>query len=250
MGSRQMVDQTEEIDELLEIDREIGKPYMKEPLIYSSQAWSRRLELPWVIKQVGQPDSMRILDVGSGFSALPIYFARHGAEVVSVDPVRLQELQRRSVTLVRGALPKLPFPDSSFDLVCCVSVLEHLDVDIPDSIAELCRVSRKMVLLTFDVALGPFATFGLSRLELKAFSKMTRKPLVVPADPLIPSISEKGAWAGHMSVCLLRLEKTNGVWPRMQLGGIQRGLVRLHRAWERFISFARYHYRRMQGRPS
>src|SRR5207247_4617471 len=74
------------VHELLTIDRMIGKPYLEVPRIYNSQAWSRRLELPWAIARLEPVSGSSILDVGSGDSALPIYLARRGAQVTSVDP--------------------------------------------------------------------------------------------------------------------------------------------------------------------
>lgn len=46
-----------------------------------------------------------------------------------------------------GDLLTLPFPDNQFDLVMCMEVLEHLDHP-EKGLAELCRVSRRWLLLS------------------------------------------------------------------------------------------------------
>ena len=89
----------------------------------------------------------RILDIGTGRSTLPSWFARRGARVVTFDfpqPVeariegwraRLNALltaaPRGSERAVAGSMLELPFAAGSFDLVSSFSVLEHLDTDLP-----------------------------------------------------------------------------------------------------------------------
>jgi SAM-dependent methyltransferase len=50
---------------------------------------------------------------------------------------------------VAGSVVDLPFPDSSFDVVGCFEVLEHLPGDLPRrALAELARVARLAVVLS------------------------------------------------------------------------------------------------------
>lgn len=50
-----------------------------------------------------------------------------------------------------GDLCGMPFGDQSFDIVFCLSVLEHLPVTYRSrAIEELCRVSRHNIVVTFD----------------------------------------------------------------------------------------------------
>ena len=49
-----------------------------------------------------------------------------------------------SLALYSGSVDSIPFPDESFDFVCCDGVLPHLAdfQQVTDSLAELCRVTR------------------------------------------------------------------------------------------------------------
>ena len=91
---------------------------------------------------------LRVLDVGTGRSTLPCWMIAQGASVVAFEfpePVerpglgllaRLSDLQvspyRRRLRQVSGDILELPFADGSFDLVTCLSVIEHLDTDLSD----------------------------------------------------------------------------------------------------------------------
>ena len=91
---------------------------------------------------------VRVLDIGTGKSTLPCWMIAQGASVVGFEfpePVerlgrgalaRLSDLQvrryRRHLAQVAGDMLELPFADASFDLVTCLSVIEHLDTDLRD----------------------------------------------------------------------------------------------------------------------
>jgi SAM-dependent methyltransferase len=87
----------------------------------------RLIEIPWVLARYrGEP---RVLDVGYA-NAAPAYLealvAAAPGEVVGVDPVEERVDGVRSVV---GDLRALPFPDASFDVICCISTLEHVGRD-------------------------------------------------------------------------------------------------------------------------
>jgi len=238
VGSRSDLESVGRIPELLEIDKEIGRPVIAEPLVYNSQTWSRLLELPWIIRQLGPLGSLSVLDVGSGVSALPIYLARHGAKVISIDPEVPPGLPA-GVTRVRAALPHLPFRDTTFDVVCCVSVIEHLPFDVDLSYSELTRVARNRIIITFDVAKSPLAVFGLSRVELKALARAVGKGLVFPEDRLKPSIAERKVWIVQTAVCLLEAIRTDRGWPAIHLSAGERRRIRFHRWIQDVLMFVR-----------
>jgi SAM-dependent methyltransferase len=233
VGSRSDLESVGRVPELLEIDREIDRPIFAEPLVYNSQTWSRLLELPWIIRRLGPPSGLSVLDVGSGVSALPIYLARHGAKVISVDPQVSLGLPA-GVIRVRAALPHLPFRDTSFDVVCCVSVIEHLPFDVDLYYSELTRVARNRVIITFDVAKSPLAVFGLSRVEMRALAHAVGKRVVFPEDRLKPSIAERKAWIVQTAVCLLEVIRTDRGWPAIHLSTGERRRIRFHR-WVRDV---------------
>jgi SAM-dependent methyltransferase len=112
----------------------------------------RIIEIPWVLSRYR--GEANVLDVGSAYAS-PSYvgaLVRLGAErLVAVDPAEMSVASVESVTADARALP---FPAESFDLVLCVSTLEHVGRDnrvygladerstsgIGEALAELARV--------------------------------------------------------------------------------------------------------------
>jgi SAM-dependent methyltransferase len=88
---------------------------------------SRAIEIPWVLARCR--GERRVLDVGYAF-AEPAYLlalAGLGAErLVGVDRARAEVPGLESV---EADVRALPFDDASFDLVLCVSTLEHVGTD-------------------------------------------------------------------------------------------------------------------------
>ena len=194
------------VPELLLIDRQIGKPYLALPRILNSQAWSRRMELPWTVSHVGPVDNKSVLDVGSGISALPSFFSLKGARVVAVDPLTGRVLQDERISRVKAALPMLPFVDGAFDIVTCVSVLEHLTCDVDEFLRECCRVARERVVFTFDVALGVLARGGRARAEARAIARMFGQELAVPRRILQATGEEADLVGPQLGVCMVAVD--------------------------------------------
>lgn len=65
----------------------------------------------------------------------------------SVDALRVAKQFNPDPHYVAGDVVDMPFPDGAFDLVLCLEVLEHLRDPSP-ALAELCRVSRRWLLLS------------------------------------------------------------------------------------------------------
>jgi len=95
-----------------------------------------------------------ILDVGCGEGVVTSRMARlTGVTTVGVDlgvPALEAEWRQREGGLLsfEAALTyELPFDDGSFDCVCALEVLEHLERP-RDALAELTRVSARMLILS------------------------------------------------------------------------------------------------------
>ena len=67
----------------------------------------------------------RILDVGSTGSLLPLKLAKKGYEVYAVDVREYQE-KHPNLTVVNTDIGNTPFSDDFFDVITCVSTIEHI----------------------------------------------------------------------------------------------------------------------------
>ena len=91
---------------------------------------------------------LRVLDIGTGRSTLPCWMTAQGASVVTFEfpePVesaggggalaRFNEAlvgrHRPRLGQVAGDMLELPFRSQAFDVVTCLSVIEHLDTQLP-----------------------------------------------------------------------------------------------------------------------
>jgi len=116
--------------------------------------------------------SERALDVGTGAGAFAIALADRVAAVVGVDVVpELLELARQrapaGVEFVEADATALPFPDGSFDLVCCARTLHH--VARPELVlAEMTRVlapGGTMLVVDQLAPVDPLAAIELNHFE-------------------------------------------------------------------------------------
>ena len=149
--------------------------------------WSRRWEYPFVLDrlepclQAGKPS--RILDAGSGVTFFPYYLASEypGAEIDCCDQDesfaeifnRINGKAERRVDFVCAGLSSMPYSDSHFDSIYCISVLEHT-ADFPAIIRELHRVLKPggKLIVTFDLSLDRKYAVSPEQAELllKSFS--------------------------------------------------------------------------------
>jgi SAM-dependent methyltransferase len=128
-------------------DRRFGGPIGE--LIASSQAEA-------LAAMTGDVAGMSVLDVGTGTGRAALLLARRGARTTGVDASRemLKVARERaaaeglSVAFAPGDVHALEFPDRCFDVVVCLRVLMHTP-RWRESLAELCRVADKLVILDY-----------------------------------------------------------------------------------------------------
>jgi hypothetical protein len=116
----------------------------------------RLIEIPWALARVRPGD--RVLDVGTA-NAEPAYVAALAGRAREITGVDLAEADIPGIRTVVADVRDLPFEDGSFDLVLCVSTLEHVGRDnrvygaadevdpdgIADALEELRRVGDRLV---------------------------------------------------------------------------------------------------------
>lgn len=112
-------------------------------------------KLPWVVDEIG-PEPRAVLDVGCGGGFLSLELSQRGHAVTALDVAQsildVGRAREPRVHWVEGRAERLPFADASFDVVCVMDVLEHVDAaDV--ALSEAKRVLRpggKLLLHTFN----------------------------------------------------------------------------------------------------
>ncbi len=110
------------------------------------------LRIPWIAKTI--PPSSAVLDIGCGAGFLTNELAKKGHQVSGIDlseeslRVAMRYDATRSVDYQLATAYSLPHPDESFDVVCAMDVLEH--VENPNQlIREASRVLKPKGLFFF-----------------------------------------------------------------------------------------------------
>jgi SAM-dependent methyltransferase len=105
----------------------------------------------WPLVRSILPSSGRRLEVGPGLRPrLPI----EGTQFVDVSQAALEALRERGADLAMGSITGLPFAAATFDLVCALDVVEHVD-DEDGALSELARVATSGALLLISMPLHP-----------------------------------------------------------------------------------------------
>lgn len=102
-------------------------PRLMEPTTLGIRGWEYG-HLFLKTKFVGK----KVLDVGPGSSRLPHYMAREGATVTMLDmdePLEDTKTKKaKNLRFVLGDMTKMDFDNNHFDIVICISAIEHVDM--------------------------------------------------------------------------------------------------------------------------
>ncbi|MGH9048865.1 MAG: class I SAM-dependent methyltransferase [Acidimicrobiia bacterium] len=92
-------------------------------------------------------EARTVLNIGAGTGS----YEPTNRRVIALDPSRVMLEQRPtgSAPVVQGVAETLPFPDDTFDVAMTILSLQHW-TDPERGLAEVRRVSRRQVLLTWD----------------------------------------------------------------------------------------------------
>ena len=105
----------------------------------------------WPLVRSFVSQSRRWLEVAPGLRPrLPI----EGTQFVDMSAPALARLRERGASVVRGAISSLPFPASTFDLVCAFDIIEHVDDD-DLALHELSRVATAGATILISAPLDP-----------------------------------------------------------------------------------------------
>jgi ubiquinone/menaquinone biosynthesis C-methylase UbiE len=143
-------------DEALHLDTQTG--YDRWAEIYDDELNPLVLaEEPVVRAWVGNPDGLRVADVGCGTGRHALWLAKAGAQVDAFDASSGMMAKARAKLSASGVafhehtLPApIPAPDDTYDVTLLALVADHLD-DLDASFVELRRVTRPAGTIIFTV---------------------------------------------------------------------------------------------------
>lgn len=164
--------------------------------------WSRRLEYPFVFQAIQSllasseaksnstsstdTQTVKILDAGSGVTFFPFFLrqlypqlelyccdydaafspAYDRLNAILEESEETSEVQSSPVHFDQGDLRHLPYSDNQFDLIYCISVLEHTDCyeEILSEFNRVLSVGGKLV-ISFDVSIDGNRDISLDEAE-------------------------------------------------------------------------------------
>ncbi|CAN5597359.1 hypothetical protein BH09VER1_BH09VER1_20110 [soil metagenome] len=97
-------------------------------------------------------NSLRRLEVGPGLRPrLPL---DRGTTFLDLSPPAVAKLKANSADAMIGVVSSIPFADATFDVVCALDIVEHVDDD-EGALSELSRVAKPGAVFIVSVPLHP-----------------------------------------------------------------------------------------------
>lgn len=156
--------------QFLKKNKIVLKEYRRKWVVDPLHQWSRQYEYPFVYFHVRdyinnqQKSDLKILDAGSGVTFFPYYLCSNSPKIkvycCDYDLTHGQIFYNinKDLNLPNNFFPadirRLPFGTSTFDIVYCISVLEHTD-DYDIIIQEFKRILKPngLFIVTFDISI-------------------------------------------------------------------------------------------------
>ena len=105
----------------------------------------------WPLMQQLAAAAPNRLEIGPGLRPrLPI----EGTHFLDISEAAVTELSRRGGTAIRADATSLPYPNSTFDLICALDIIEHVP-DEDSLFRELVRVLRDRGTLVLAIPMNP-----------------------------------------------------------------------------------------------
>jgi SAM-dependent methyltransferase len=197
--------------------------------IYSSKQWEYPYALD-ILRAMGK-QTMKIADVGSGRGMFSWYLARQGHDVTAYDPdfstvgTNDRDLNRRYIQFAKeqgfcaefGDIFNLPAEDDAFDVVTCISVVEHIPYKFY-ALKEMLRVLKPggKLILTYDLAENPVDIETGTRSEI--FSPERIESLLQKVDITPGIISDNSAL--RRSTADIQADTVRGMPDGLTVGGL------------------------------
>ncbi|OQA91846.1 MAG: putative S-adenosylmethionine-dependent methyltransferase [Elusimicrobia bacterium ADurb.Bin231] len=123
----------------------IKRWYNQKHLKYGNSTWRPYEAYPVFLDYLKPKPNTKLLDVGCGTG----YFLKAASEIkietygvdISSNAVEISRKNSPSSNITEVNDEILPFPDASFDYVCCLGALEHF-IDMDKGVSEFIRVAR------------------------------------------------------------------------------------------------------------
>lgn len=122
--------------------------------------WSRRIEYPFILSSIPYRCD-RVLDIGCADTPLPFILLSNKVDAIDIDNFFIQSSNNRKKLLNNDNVEfscydasNLPYENKIFNVVTCVSTMEHMDFNtFKSSLKEINRVlvDDGIFLLTIDV---------------------------------------------------------------------------------------------------
>lgn len=145
--------------------------------------WSRQWEYPFAYSYLEEyigdklKGAMNILDAGSGITFFPYYIIsafNNSSKLICLDSDgSLQQIFKeinstidKPVEFIQGDIQQLPFEDNRFNIIYCISVLEHI-IDYEPVFSEFYRILKLggLLVVTFDISLDMDGPMPLNRVD-------------------------------------------------------------------------------------
>ena len=186
-----------------------GPRWEKAAEAYATGEHKAGRELELVVELAGPTGTERVLDVGTGAGHTALALAPRVSSVVLSDPVpamlstarRLfEEAGVQNAEFIEAVAERLPFPDSSFDIVTTRLAAHHFD-DVALAFREVARVLRPGGIFIFIDTLAPDDP------ESAAY----QDEVETLRDPTHRRIYTQGEWIAFCEMAGFRLERTEVV---------------------------------------